>query len=719
MNQDELIRQGQHIAHGISYRSRIEPSSTGRLGRRALLLFVWIWICGSAPGVAQDRDSTAAIAHPPPSDCTQFYGSEVLTRDEIMAGGLARLSDILHWADRWHSATIDGYTWHAQTSGLSPLSNPRWDVIIDGIPADIGLFGTQSLDALPINIGDIECVEFVARPHAAAGELRQNGAIHLRTRRPDAGATIGGSVSALNEVNDPGPFSYTPLASRNVDRIGPIGTGAIEVRSRGQFARLSAKVDEFHFTDEQVDLRAKVLYNADSKPRIYTRAIAFSAGSDSRWGSHRLLAGRSETNDLLFFETFGAEIPSKRRLEFAGASGSFRIGGGELLYRGRYVSHELIERQNSADVDLDFQTRAISGGLAGRFGSEIARLTIGGSLDFVEALTNQIISDTLTMITRVYGRADTRIGGRVEASIFGSWMQVDDRPGISVSPSVRVTYYADHWVGAGASFARRALAMDASLWRWTQFGYMLPEYPVVEDDVPLPEEEGQADDLPTGRIDHFDEWPAPRLFTTDLEFGGRVPIGIDYLVGGYFRRSLGDYLAAHDIEATEDSTGFRTNTTLVNYLWGDLIGFHASVGLRLLPGFSQRISFVAESVQSAHPLFAQSQARVPSQRLAFTVTYAPNDRFSLLARARYQASSTWSEYQHASFTSEGFYQWVLPPQVLLDIAATKRFWRDHIVANVSVRNLLNEPYRAHPAGAIFNMSFHFALRVSFNSEAGF
>ncbi len=635
----------------------------------------------------------------------------MVTRQEIISAGIVRLSDVLHLADRWSTATIDGYTWHAQASGLSPLSNPRWEIIVDGISAGFGLLGTQSLDALPIHVNEIECAELIARPYVAAGALRQAGTLRIQTRRPNAGMTLGASVSARNEVNDPGPFAYTPLASENVDRIGPIGTGTIEIRSGGRFARLTGKLDEFHFTDTQVNLRARQLYDVDSKPRIYTSAIALTAGIDGRLGTQRILAGRGETNDLLFFETFGLEIPVLRRVDFAGAEGRLRLGGGELRYHGRYISHELLERQNTRGINLDFHKRVISGGAESRIGSGPVHMTIGGSFDHVEALTDQSLTDNESMITRLFGRVETFLADRIEASVFGAWIQADDRPGASVMPSIRVTLPYDLWIDASASFSHRTLAMDASLWRWTQFGYTLPERPFLEDD-------SLHHEPPVGRITDLSEWPAPRLFTIDLDFGGRLPYGVDYLVGGYFRRSTNDYLADHEIAFSEATTGFLTNTTVVHAGSGELMGFHARLGLRLLRGFTQRITYVTESPVSGDELFVRNHARVPSHRVAFTTIFAPNDRFSLHARAQYHAATTWSDYAAASSASGGIYPWQLPERILLDVAATKRFWRDHLVANVSVRNLLNEPYRGHPAGAVFNMSFHFALQVSFNSEAG-
>lgn len=670
----------------------------------SLILVSLFLLCRGPSAAAQPADSTSA-------SCRSVPDSEVITRHAIRNAGLARLSDLFHLADRWHTASIDGYTWDAQASGLAPLSNPRWTVLVDDVPAEIALFGTQSLDALPIHINEVECIELIARPHVAAGKLQQSGSLRILTRRPEAGMTLGASVAAGNEVNDPGPFAYTPSASPNIDRIGPIGTGIIELRSRGRFVRLSGKLDEFHVTDQQVDLRARQLYSLDSKPRIYTQAFALSAGMETRWGTQKIVAGRSETDDLLFFETFGVEIPAKRRVDMLATSGSLRLRGGELLYRGSFTSHELLERPNATGINLDFQKRVISAGLDSRLGSGPIRTTIGGSVDVVDARTSQALQDDRTTITRLYGLAEASLADRFHASVFGSWIQVEDEPAVSVMPSVRLMLPGDRWIAASASLARRTLSMDPSLWRWTHLGYILPDPPSNDDGI-------RPSGPSAGTVANLRRPATPELFTADAEFGGRMPEGVDYLVGAYYRRSFTDYLADHHIDYSEESTGFLTRTRIFDDVSGEIIGFHTRLSLSLLPGFTQRFTYVAESAIAGDSLFERAHARVPSQRFALTATFSPNDRFSLWARARYQPSTVWSEYEAASVSSGGFYVSELAARVLLDVAATKRLWRDHLAATLSIRNLLNEPYRAHPAGAVFNMSFHFVLRASFNSEAG-
>ena len=55
----------------------------------------------------------------------------------------------------------------------------------------------------------------------------------------------------------------------------------------------------------------------------------------------------------------------------------------------------------------------------------------------------------------------------------------------------------------------------------------------------------------------------------------------------------------------------------------------------------------------------------------------------------------------------------VPAAWLLDVTAKKRFWRDHLRMGVTLRNMLNQEHRTHPAGAITNMALHFHVEFFF------
>ena len=104
----------------------------------------------------------------------------------------------------------------------------------------------------------------------------------------------------------------------------------------------------------------------------------------------------------------------------------------------------------------------------------------------------------------------------------------------------------------------------------------------------------------------------------------------------------------------------------------------------------------------------------PRLRLVSVTEWTVAERFSLSAFLQYVSAMRWPEYQDA--TPEN---WRLPPRLLANMTAAKRMAGDRLHVSLGLRNILNEPMRFHPAGAVFHMEFYFSVTAGFTSTAGF
>ncbi|NBC17074.1 MAG: hypothetical protein GVY18_07135, partial [Bacteroidetes bacterium] len=187
-------------------------------------------------------------------------GVRVLSAEEVRQAGITRLGDLFRLLDDWDAATIDGYTWQAAAAGLAPLQTSTWTLLVDGQPVDLGLLDAPVLDMLPLPLSEIAYVEVISRPAFVAGMMAPAGTIHLHTRDPAGGLGLKGTVSAANEVGDPGPYRYTDFATPNIDRIGPTYEAAAFVADSTAHVRAFLKADEHHATDEQIEQRVRTLF---------------------------------------------------------------------------------------------------------------------------------------------------------------------------------------------------------------------------------------------------------------------------------------------------------------------------------------------------------------------------------------------------------------------------------------------------------------------------
>ncbi len=96
--------------------------------------------------------------------------------------------------------------------------------------------------------------------------------------------------------------------------------------------------------------------------------------------------------------------------------------------------------------------------------------------------------------------------------------------------------------------------------------------------------------------------------------------------------------------------------------------------------------------------------------------YHPNDRFSLNMRLRYVGATTWPEFEDAAAGNPDFYAMRLPGTVYLHLTVQKRFWGERLRLSATMRNVLDHPHLAHPAGARTHALFQIAMRFAIQTR---
>ena len=150
--------------------------------------------------------------------CQQYSTAELITQEEIQQAGLLRLSDIFLLLNEWDYSTIDGITYQVSPLGLSSYQHQDWKVFLDGVPIDIDIFGTKSLDRIPIELSQIDYILISSQPAVIAGQKTASGYIEIVTNFSPINIVekkAGNGNSAIfrsgfgNETGDPGPYFYT------------------------------------------------------------------------------------------------------------------------------------------------------------------------------------------------------------------------------------------------------------------------------------------------------------------------------------------------------------------------------------------------------------------------------------------------------------------------------------------------------------------------------
>lgn len=626
--------------------------------------------------------------HPP--------GVQIITADDIAQAGLGRLSDLFMLIDDWHATSVEGYSWEVSANGLASAQESAWILLVDGNPVDLRVLDWQNINTLPLALGEIDYVEVHNTPTFIAGIFAQAGVIHLHTRTPDSGISLQADFAAGNETGDPGPFRYTPFSSPNIDRLGPTIQGALAVGNTKSHLRVYGKIDEHHATDERIRPRVLTFYQGEKDPRLILTSGGMDLSTTGRLGQHTVYAGVARYQDLPFFKPVGLETPTDHRFYHVGLQGDSDPGRPTgISYRLSYATSQLEHRNNKGAVDLDWRQETLRGNYEVRAARGAYRGALGLSIDLIQSRAAQALDDETLTLPRAYSRFGARLNDQTDATLTAYLSRAAGQLGYGALATVHITPTPIQTISLVGSFARQPFQEKNRLWYWIGEGYTFRARREVDITMPT-------------------SYVASTTYTVDLAWRIRPMDRVGVTLSGGYRRFDNQTLAAYTFRYDSLTTGFFADTDVSNTVFGRVIKGGVDATMRLIPSLRQRLHYTYLRYPTSDDLFFQAWRSQPWHRLSYTVQFAPNPRFSLYGRLTYYSETQWTAFLEAARDAGTRYEATLPGYWLLDLATQKRFWHDHLQLSLSVRNFRNEPYRAHPAGALINMTFHVRLQFYFN-----
>lgn len=633
-------------------------------------------------------------------------GGQVLHAAELAAAGVTRLGDLLALADGWNTTTLDGHTLTASPSGLAPLQAPAWRVMLDGQPLDLDVLGHQSLNEVPLTLAQIDSVTIHRLPLLQEGVFASAGLIQVHTRRPQVGVAAQGSLSAGNAINDPGPYRYTPLASPNIDRIGPLWQCTTRGATRSWQAVAGYKADQQHVTHPQVERRVYSLYEGFFKPRIVTQAGNLVLERRGRQHRHHLWAGYTRQQDLRFLEPLGRELPLEQRYAMIGLNGGVGTGtNAPTRYRVSVTRTDLGLRPNRQQLDPDWQQDRLSAWVEQGGGSRAVQLTLGAGIAHERTRTRDTLRHPHTWLPQAALTLHTRLARRwsQQTGVLVTWIRgrdgLPDKLGLKgrflSTTRLRQTQRLD----LSAGYAFEAIEEVRPRWYWIAEGYRFFQHA------------GQEVQLPPFFL-------GTRTVMGDLVWQARPSRHLGLGASGMIRRFFGQNLASYHFAFNPLTDGFETTTQVAIGVEGLVWGASAEVHLRPGARVQQRLAYTfTRPVAGSQAVFWEAWASQPRHQLGYTLWLAPNPRFSVYGRVRYQSPTLWPSFSPAEAGTGGRFPTRRPAWVLVDVTAQKRLWGEHLRASLSLRNAANAPYRPHPAGATFDMALHAQIEARFASAA--
>ncbi len=607
-----------------------------------------------------------------------------LAAEEIRRAGVFRLGAVLPLADGWDVLTLDEYTWRGAPPRSIPFEDDAWTVLVDGLPIDPGVLGVTALERLPLDLAAIDSLTFTEAPRLASGILAERGLLEIRTRRPAPGFSVGGRFATGQETGDPGPFEFVPPGRPNRDRYGhDAGLSAGYAANDGTWYVAAGVGLGLHIaSDPTIGPR---LAATGSDLRIERTAPSLRAGLNALGGSHTMLAGHSELDDIFRIEAFGGELPARSTLDYAGVTGV--VPAQSLALRYRLTAEEAHMRSFAGLVEprLEFERTILRAELEAHSGGVDRGDYFGLGVIRRDLSTQYALEDNPATVLRTFGSMGWRLGSTLTQRVsFAVEVGVGDvGGGIVLEQRWRP---GSHDAISVALSANQPLPKDEDgLYALTAHGFGW----LSDAGVPVALE-GPDEDY--------------RAASVDAAWERALSKSLSLRVAGFYQALTADRLARRELSFDDERLAWRGPVTLLSGARAQVAGVELSGGGRLSPTLSVYLSHRVRSVLEGGAAARGAWRRLPRQASRVNLTYTPVRGLDLWGGLAYRGGTRWTEYPE----SEAH----IPGTVALDVSIHKELWNGRLRGGLELRNLLNSRTRFHPEGAAVGRAAFLTVETS-------
>ncbi|HEU5174349.1 MAG TPA: Plug domain-containing protein [Gemmatimonadaceae bacterium] len=635
-----------------------------------------------APGRAwRALAAAASMAILPTALAAQGAPTQVISRAELEAAGWTRLSELVFAVRGAGRASVDGITVLGNVSALptweTTPGRDEWLVLVDGQPVDVTIAGVTVLDLLPVALTQLDSVTVHHGAAFVAGRMAPHGVIQLYTQRGLAGLTASASHYSGNEVGDPGPLTFTPERTPNVDNSGPFH------RARVAYGAPNWDVDAAvrRWTDNLTDVRLVERYEraaAPARPDLWVRNVApvIRAGAATPFGRHDVHAGLAQLRGTFFVPSVRDDQSLNTKLRFAGISGSGSIAAAST-WSYRLSASELDAAPYDAPLPatLAHDRHEVAGALTlgHRLGS--VAVTGGGSLARHALTSAPALATSSRLLNTTTGGVFLGLSGS-----SGRWRQ-----GISGTLGRGIAAMR----GSGLLSVERAIDSTSHV-RLS-----------VAADARASGDDGAWIDLELFGLGDVVE-DRRHTVTTELAVARPLAAGVTLGLAAVGRRETGVRLVDLDTATSIPHRAPGVSAPL-SFSVGEL---RASLDLPVTGAVQGGATWRFAGTLTGGDAIRDARASLPRHVFDASVVLTPVYDIRVRPAVHLATSSRW----RAAGTSD---LETVPAVTRLDLSLEKWLLRRRLRAQVLARNLLNDVERHHPLGADFRLRVFAGATLTF------
>lgn len=636
---------------------------------------------------------TALSPQPAPQDSVE--GNLIIRTDDLMN----------HLEIDFISFDRLSFTTHSQEFGYF---GPQPVFIVDGLPIDVSFFGMMNPYHLPVVKGRLN------KRHSKSlfdGTAMSSRFIRLDTGESEKGISVYGGVNMSNESGEPGPWVFDPeRVTPNIERFGP-GVD-LEMRLAGDrfYGKGQLRFHRQMNTNLSVERRMKGIVGLPEE-REWLRAEAITQTGVIETGyrsNHFRIRARTliaESDDFLYFQPLGREIPSKPGLHQTilaadadlsqrwSISGYAQLTDKKIGFRRNRFAHEF---------DWQEQTRELHSALKHQISNQ--QISIGGRYRAIATDAPGVDGNS-----RHYFDFFSVLNRKVSRSLFAHAGQEvtfhSGRPAIRLNAGVAVQSTPSRQTTAEIKYSEHLPEFSNSAADFIQRGYNINE----RFGIPF---------------EPFESPGKSRLLT--LSISQSLELNDDVKLSGSLAHIT--HFALHvPFQPVRYDEAFHTMPGTFQLLDGQT-GRRGVADMQIIHepnrSFYHSLRAVYSATLSGGDIYRDYWENSPKIWIRYAAMYSPFRNIELKVQLRYRSGTTWNEFENLdgeafrSFNvqypfSFGEFTNSPPPHLNADFTAAKWFWKQRLRIILSGKNILNREYFPHPLAVREGFTFSLKAEMRF------
>ena len=601
--------------------------------------------------------------------------------DDLLSQEIESFYELFSLVSGWTNATNNDVTIQFSRNGLAAPGGAFWPVYLDGVKINQQLWNTQGLFFAPVNFNQVDSIVVVEQPMIYGSEFTEKGAVFIYSKTPDEGLKVLADVTFGNESGDPGPFVFTEIGSRNIERIGPVVSGSVSYRKRDFSIQVGGHAYDHPSYTSILQYPRVTPYRFPTNGKIQkieSNSIFFKADAKTGFISHQLNASASNSRDFLFTELYGVEVPVDREWRMVSYQGDMKVSqSSKASFQTSYSTNYAENLPNKDQLWLGWDQQVFSSALSlrNKFRNGQQEIGVKTELLFVEdnLSGNQLKND----VSNIYHQLELMLSEKLTLN-SNSMVAYSEKFALKESIGLTINLTASQEIEVAGSFSQRLPQEDNSLWYWVAdkgFGSdTLMEFGIDK----LPEKStfyqaklGWRADLERFGVEVSTIWSV-----NQNEYAWKY----QFIPNGRSIRA-GNYVFKDDLNAS-----FLKVPIKADYL------FSADLRTSFSYTYTQKLS-------GSDAFFSM----IPAHQVLLNINYKPATSFKLWSRFRFQSQTEWEmlspidgKVVPLTSTQSEAYSSDLDSHVIWDAGIKKGFWDQKLTFSLTMKNMLNQKYREHP-----------------------